>query len=143
MVRCDEDDSHALPKRRINEDVTAIDIVSTYSLHSIQYSAMYPYTSAQKDKWPVNRRDGSFIGNSDTTNFPPSENAKSDLIWTTSGKIPTKWPQFGHRAINNVLPFDPQCQWLCAVQLNVDLSIAVVHCQLSTIAVSLTPSQRH
>ena len=71
MVRSDEDDSHALPKRMTNEDVTrmqcciAIDIVSTYSLHAKQYSAMHQYTSAQKDKWLLNRRDGSFIGNSD------------------------------------------------------------------------------
>ena len=39
-VRSDEDDSHALPKRMINEDVTrmqsrtAADIVSTYSPHA-------------------------------------------------------------------------------------------------------------
>ena len=54
MVRSDEDDSHALPKRMTNEDVTrmqcriAIDIVSTYNLHAIQYSAVRQYTSAQK-----------------------------------------------------------------------------------------------
>ena len=30
-----------------------------------QHSAMHQYTSAQKDKWLLNRRDGSFIGNSD------------------------------------------------------------------------------
>ena len=46
MVRIDEDDSHALPKRMTNEDVTrmqcciAADIVSTYSLYAKQYSAM-------------------------------------------------------------------------------------------------------
>ena len=46
MVRNDEDDLHALPKRMTNEDVmrmqcrTATDIVSAYSLHAIQYSAM-------------------------------------------------------------------------------------------------------
>ena len=54
MVRSDEDDSHALPKRMTNEDVTrmqcciAADIVSTYSPHAIQYSTMHQYTSAQK-----------------------------------------------------------------------------------------------
>ena len=72
VVRSDEDDSYALPKRITNEDVTrmqchtAADIVSTYSLHAIHYSAMRQYTSAQKDKWPLNRRDGSIIGNSDS-----------------------------------------------------------------------------
>ena len=54
VVRSDEDDSHALPKRMTNEDVTrmlcriAIGIVSTYSLHVKQYSTMRQYTSAQK-----------------------------------------------------------------------------------------------
>ena len=54
MVRIDEDDSHAPPKRMTNEDVTrmqcriAIGIVFTYSLHAKQYSAMRQYTSAQK-----------------------------------------------------------------------------------------------
>ena len=71
VVRGDEDHSHALPKRMTNEDVTrmqcriAIDIVFTYSLHAIHYFAVRQYTSAKKDKWPLNRRDGSFIGNSD------------------------------------------------------------------------------
>ena len=54
VVRSDEDDSHALPKRMTNEDVTRMqcrtvaDIVSTYSPHAIQYSAMRQYTSTQK-----------------------------------------------------------------------------------------------
>ena len=75
MVRSDEDDSHALPKRMTNEDVTrmqyriAIDIVSTYSPHAIQYSAIRQHTSAQKNKWALNRRDGSFIGNSDIRTY--------------------------------------------------------------------------
>ena len=52
VVRSDEDDSHALPKRMTNEDVTrmqsrtAADSVSTYSLHAIHYSSMHQYTSA-------------------------------------------------------------------------------------------------
>ena len=47
VVHSDEDDSHALPKRMTNEDVTrmqcriAADIVSTYNLYTIQYCAMY------------------------------------------------------------------------------------------------------
>ena len=45
---------------------TATDIVSTDSPHAIQYCAMPKYTSAVHDKWLVNRRDGSFTGNSDT-----------------------------------------------------------------------------
>ena len=54
VVRSDEDDSHALPRRMTNEDVTRMqsrtvaDIVSTYSLHAVWYSAMRQYTSAQK-----------------------------------------------------------------------------------------------
>ena len=62
VVRSDEDDSHALPKRMTNEDVsrlqchTAADIVCTYSLHAKQYSAMRQYTRAQKYKWPLNRQ---------------------------------------------------------------------------------------
>ena len=73
MVRSDEDDSHVLPKTMTNEDVTRMqcctvaDIVSTYNLHAIQYSAVRQYTSAQKHKWPLNCKDGSFIGNSDTS----------------------------------------------------------------------------
>ena len=71
MVRSDEDDSHAPLKRMTNEDVTrmqcriAIGIVFAYSLHAMQYSIVRQYTSAKKDKWPLNRRDGSFIGNLD------------------------------------------------------------------------------
>ena len=46
VVRSDEDDSHALPKRLTNEEVTRMqccttaNIVSTYNLYAIQYSAM-------------------------------------------------------------------------------------------------------
>ena len=62
VVHSEEDISHALPKRMANEDVTrmqcrtAADIVSTYSVHAIQYSAMRQYASAQKHKWPLNRQ---------------------------------------------------------------------------------------
>ena len=72
MARSDEDDSHAVPSRMTDEDVTRMqchtvaDIVSTYSLHAIQYCAMRQYTSALHHKWPLNRRDGSYRGNSDT-----------------------------------------------------------------------------
>ena len=48
VVVCnEEDDSHALPQRMANEDVTrmqcriAADIISTYNLYTIQYCAMY------------------------------------------------------------------------------------------------------
>ena len=60
VVHSDENDSHALPKRMTNENVTRMqcrtkaDIVSTYRLHAIQYSAMPQYTSAQKEKWELN-----------------------------------------------------------------------------------------
>ena len=67
LARSDEDDWHVVPRRMTNEDFTIIqcriaaDTVSTYSLHTIQYCDMRQYTSAQKDKWSFNRRDGSFI----------------------------------------------------------------------------------
>ena len=70
MVRSDEDDSHALPKRMTNEDVmrmqcrTAADIISTYSLYAIQCSTIHQYTSAQNINGHQTGRDGSFIGNS-------------------------------------------------------------------------------
>ena len=87
VVHSDEDDSHALPKRMTNEDVTrmqccsAADIVSTYSLQAIQYSAMRQDTSAQKDKWPLNRRDGLFIGNSDRCDLGWSAERLCDLFF--------------------------------------------------------------
>ena len=60
VVRSDEDDLYALPKRMTNEDVTriqchtAVDIMSAYSLHAILYCPVRQYTSAQKGKWPLN-----------------------------------------------------------------------------------------
>ena len=106
MVRSDEDDSYALPKRLTNEDVarmrcrSAADIASTYSIHAIQYSAMRQYTSAQKDTWPSNRIDGSFTGNSDTASIMETAIRCRDLrndCWRASK--PQVLPKFNPRSV--------------------------------------------
>ena len=69
----DEDDSHAVPRSMTNEDVTIIqcrtaaDIVSTSSLQPTRYTVFRyePVHECTKNKWPLDRRDSSFIGNSD------------------------------------------------------------------------------
>ena len=46
VARSDKDDLHGVARRKTNEDVmrmqchTAVDVVSTYSLHAIHYCAM-------------------------------------------------------------------------------------------------------
>ena len=88
LAGSDEDDSLAVPRRMTNEDVTIIqcrvtvDIVSTYSLQAIQYCAIRQYTSAQKDKWPLNGKDGSFIDSSDNITLHYSHLLDPPPSWT-------------------------------------------------------------
>ena len=70
--------------------------------------------------------------------FCPAESARSAVVWAMPDKIPSKWLQFGHARIGDILPFDLRSQPLCATQMNGNTSIVVAHYQLPT-----TPHMRH
>ena len=71
VVRSDEDDSHAPPKRMTIEDVTRMQcrICNRHRIYlqPTRYTVFHyaQIHECKKDKWPLNRRDVSFIGNSD------------------------------------------------------------------------------
>ena len=75
MLPSNEGNLHADSKKITNENFTrkrrriVVGIVSSCSLRSIQYCAMLQYTSALHDKWLLDRRDCSFLGNSDCIPF--------------------------------------------------------------------------